>query len=247
MKRLFMLLVCCSSFSLAAPDTTDADGRQATHFLKSGDTVLCGYLVYLPEEYSTSAKEWPLLFFLHGSGEAGIAPDTLRRHGIPRLIDHGLRLPAVVVSPQSNPAGPPWNWPTDTLDILFKFITNRYRIDTSRVYLSGLSYGGHGVWQWAIAHPQRFAALAPLCGWADTIQAARLTNVPIWEFHGIRDSIVPVLAAQALERVIRNAGGTIAFTCYPNLGHSIWRETYGNKELFEWMFRQQRNQMSRTH
>jgi predicted peptidase len=203
--------------------------------------VLIAYLVYLPKGYETSKENWPMILFLHGIGERGDSPDTLRRHGIPKLIEKGKDLPFVVISPQC-PLSTYWPLFLDPINTLLDKVLKEYRIDTTRMYLTGLSMGGLGTWIYAETYPDRFAAIAPLCGRGDTTRAVVLKNLAIWAFHGAKDSLVLPQRSVDMKNYVEKAGGTVKLTIYPELGHSIWRETYSNPELYDWFLQHKRKQ-----
>ena len=119
------------------------------------------YLLFLPEGYESSGeKKWPLMLFLHGAGESGNDLEKVKLHGPPKIVGHKKDFPFIVVSPQSPGRG----WNPDTLNALLDDVVAHNRVDPDRVYLTGLSMGGFGTWALAAAHPDRFAAIAPICG-----------------------------------------------------------------------------------
>ena len=193
------------------------------------------YLVDLPDGYDAdNTKRWPLLLFLHGAGERGDDLGMLRRHGPPKLTDAGEKLPFIVVSPQC-PLGT-W-WQPSELGALLDKIADDYRVDADRVYCTGLSMGGFGTWGLAMEYPTRFAAISPICGGGDVHDVARLKEVPIWAFHGAKDSVVPVERTQKLIDALKELGATPTFTVYPDAYHNSWTETYNNPKLYEWFLK----------
>ena len=119
-------------------------------------------------------------------------------------------------------------------------IVSRYRIDEDRIYLTGLSMGGYGTWALAIAYPDRFAAIAPICGGGRADQVARISHVPTWVFHGALDSGVPLSRSVTMVDALKKAEGNVKFTIYPNAKHDSWTETYNNPELYGWFLEQKR-------
>jgi len=196
------------------------------------------YLLYLPPGYSESRAKWPTIFFLHGAGERGHNPQIVRRHGIPKMIDKMPDFPFIVISPQC-PANR-W-WSLEWLDMLFEEIVARYRIDLKRIYLTGLSMGGYATWTWAIEHPERFAALAPVCGAGNPLEACKVKNVPTWIFHGAKDNIVPLHKSEEMVAALKACGGKVKFTVYPDAGHDSWTATYNNSKLYEWFLKHKRS------
>ncbi len=198
-------------------------------------TLSANYLLYLPKEYAESDKEFPLVLFLHGAGERGNDLEKVKTHGLPKLINQGKDFPFIVVSPQC-PEDMFWN--TKLLSELLDEIQSKYRVDKNRVYATGLSLGGHGTWSLAISEPNRFAAIAPVCGWSDTSKANIIAHIPIWVFHGAKDIVVSVKASEDMVNALKNYGSDIKLTIYPEANHDSWTETYNNEELYKWMLEQ---------
>ena len=118
--------------------------------------------------------------------------------------------------------------------------------DPDRVYLTGLSMGGFGTWETATEYPERFAAIAPICGGGRPYTAARLKKLPTWVFHGEKDPVVPIKRSEEMVDALKKAGGDVKFTRYPEAGHDSWTETYNNPELYEWFLKHQRGQKAES-
>ena len=200
--------------------------------------VSCRYLLYLPPAYDTSRAAWPLVLFLHGAGERGTDLDQVKAHGLPRLLAAGKEFPFVAVSPQwpDEDSG----WDTDVLSALLDEIEERWRIDPDRVYVTGLSMGGSGTWALATAEPDRFAAIAPICGRGRPRKAERIAHIPVWVFHGAKDEVVEIEASREMVDALEACGSNVRFTIYPEAGHDSWTETYGNPAFYEWLLAQRR-------
>lgn len=199
------------------------------------------YLLYLPENYTSENKSWPLLVFLHGAGERGDSLELIKRHGPPKLVDEKKDFPFILVSPQC----PTDNWWAETymleaLEGLVAHISKSFRVDADRIYLTGLSMGGFGTWHLATRYPDKFAAIAPICGGGTAYQAAVLKNIPAWVFHGAKDEVVPLEQSKEMVEALEKAGGIVKFTVYPEAGHDSWTETYANPALYEWFLSQHR-------
>ncbi len=192
------------------------------------------YLLYLPEGYGEKDQQWPLMLFLHGAGERGDDLNLVKKHGPPKLIEQGKPFPFVVVSPQC-PQGQWWTEKTDTLMALLDRIESDYDVDSARIYVTGLSMGGFGTWTLATRHPDRFAAIAPICGGGDWFLADRLKKVPVWAFHGAQDSVVPLALSETMVRAVERTGGNAKLTVYPEANHDSWTATYDNPELYDWL------------
>jgi poly(3-hydroxybutyrate) depolymerase len=199
------------------------------------------YLVYLPEGYYRSLGRWPLIFALHGSGATGRDIERVRREGLPRHVEAEGGLPFIVVAPQ-NPRG---GWEVSALDALLDDILKRYRIDAERVYLTGESMGGYGTWAFAAAHPERFAAIAPICGGGDPAWADRLRGVPTWAFHGAEDRVVLPEESRKMVAAIRRAGGDARLTTYGDIGHDAWTATFADPGLYAWLLAHRRRAAER--
>lgn len=211
-------------------------GEQSPQNLEKTITkvVRANYLLYLPKEYGKEAdKKWPLMLFLHGSGESGSDIEKVKMHGPPKLVAGGKEFPFIIVSPQA--PTPRVGWQVETLNTLLDDVIQKYKVDEDRVYLTGLSMGGFGTWTLASANPERFAAIAPICGGGQPQMAARrLKDMPIWVFHGAKDPTVPIKSSEDMVDALKKAGADVKFTVYPDAGHDSWTATYDNPELYTW-------------
>lgn len=196
------------------------------------------YLLYLPEGYiNDTAGKWPLMMFLHGSGESGNDIEKVKTHGPPKLVQQGKRLPFIIVSPQAEVAG---GWDAELLYKLLLHVKSKYRVDDDRVYLTGLSMGGFGTWNLAMKHPEMFAAIAPVCGGGDTATAFRLRHVPVWNFHGADDNVVPIINSDNLVAATRLYNNDVTYSVFPGVGHNSWDSAYSNDSLYQWMLTKRR-------
>ena len=193
------------------------------------------YLKYLPEGYD-GKKKFPLLLFLHGAGERGDNLDLVTVHGPPKLIKKGKKFPFVVISPQCPRDS--W-WDAHALAGLLDSVITMHAIDKSRIYCTGLSMGGFGTWELGSFYPERFAALAPICGigrWPDSrgYTPFLMSEKPVWVFHGAKDSVVPLEESQRMVDALKRRGGKPKFTIYPKANHDSWTKSYDNPKLYEW-------------
>ena len=192
------------------------------------------YLIFLPEGY-TKDKKAPLMLFLHGAGERGDKNLPLvKKHGPPKLVESSRKdFPFITVSPQC-PQGT-W-WKTAQLFALLDDMEKKYAADKDHEYVTGLSMGGYGSWSMASSQPKRFAAVIPICGGGDPNTAKTLVDLPIWVFHGDKDSAVSLEKSEKMVQAIKDAGGKdVKLTVYPGVGHDSWTETYNNKEVYDWL------------
>lgn len=194
------------------------------------------FQLFLPRGYLADVKaRWPLLIFLHGSGERGSDIARVKVHGPPKIADRNPAFPFVTVSPL---LGADQDWDIAKLDRLLDVVARTYRIDPARIYLTGLSRGGHATWRWAMAEPQRFAAIAPVAGRGDPATACALKDKPVWAFHGDRDDVVAPEGSFVMVRAIRACGGNPRLTIYPDLGHNAWDPAYDDPALYLWLLSQ---------
>ena len=142
--------------------------------------------------------------------------------------------PFIAVSPQC-PKDSRWNLQVDTLDALLDELERTHLVDPERIYVTGLSMGGFGTWALAAALPQRFAAIAPICGGGDPRTTRTIPHLPAWVFHGARDETVPMLRSAEMVEALARSGGYARFTVYPEAKHDSWTETYNNPELYAWL------------
>lgn len=193
------------------------------------------YLIYLPKDYEECEDSFPLVLFLHGAGERGNDIEIVKRNGPPKLVEEGFDFPFILVSPQC-PEGTRWNYQIFSLITLLDEIESKYRVDKNRIYLTGLSMGGQGTWSLALAQPDRFAAIAPICGWTDTWEVCKISHIPTWVFHGAKDDVVPVTESEQMITALQKCGAKeIKLTIYPDANHDAWTETYNNPELYNWL------------
>jgi predicted peptidase len=229
--------ISSTSATLAAspPDPVVAE-RQAAHAEILPLSV--SYLLYLPPDYAKATeRKWPLLLFLHGSGESGDDLAKVKAHGPPKLIEAGREFPFILASPQAKTFG----WDPTILGALLDRLEAQYRVDRERIYVTGLSMGGHGTWALAAAFPGRFAAIAPVCGYLDGVTASRWRDLPIWAFHGAKDTVVPPEATTSVLRALKDAGAkNVKLTLYDDVGHDAWTRTYEDPEFWRWLVDQAR-------
>jgi predicted peptidase len=192
------------------------------------------YLLHLPDGYKQpSQKKWPLILFLHGSGERGDDLELVKKHGISMIAERDPSFPFIALSPQC-PEDSAWIVERDAVMALVDEIMANYNVDPNRLYLTGLSMGGYGTWYLAAEYPGRFAAIAPICGGGNPKRIQELIGTPTWVFHGAKDDIVPLAESEKMVEMLRTNGGDVNFTIYPELNHNSWTETYENADLYAW-------------
>ncbi len=210
-------------------------------------TLSAQYLLFTPKGYDPKgAKQWPLILFLHGAGERGTNLQKVAVHGPPKIVKGRPDFPFLVASPQC-PNDETWS--NETVLALLDELIAKHAVDTNRIYLTGLSMGGFGSWSLALSHPERFAAVAPICGGGNTLDALlasrkkadALKSLPFWAFHGAKDPVVKIEESQRMVAALKKAGvKEVELTVYPEAEHDSWTETYNNQKLYEWFLKHER-------
>ena len=237
-----------------APETQTAAAAPSsvtvTGFIRktvSVDDQSYAYVVYVPPDY-TPERPWPVILPPR-AGDAATMDSTNRYWHRPRVRRHLRNIPDIVVMPQCR-QNESWVGPMAGMALRCVELTSReYNLDPKRVYLTGLSLGGQGAWMLAASYPDRWAAVVPICGFAEFGEstglaekiAPRLRDIPIWCFHGAADKSVPVEKSRELVEAIKAAGGKgIWYTEYPNGNHNVWDKAYDDPDLWRWLFAQER-------
>ncbi len=199
------------------------------------------FLLSLPGGYAADdKKKWPLVVFLHGSGERGTDLELVKKHGPPKLLAAGRKFEAIIASPQCLPRQV---WNPHGIKALTDHLTQTLRVDTDRIYLTGLSMGGYGTWETALEYPDTYAAIVPICGGAGVrwVMADRIRHLPVWIFHGAKDTAVSPDLSKKMHEALIKAGGASKFTLYPDAAHDSWSVTYDDPQMWKWLFEQRRS------
>jgi len=202
-------------------------------------------LLYLPQDYGRDAqRQWPLIVFLHGSGERGFDSQRLASIGLPQILQDRSDLPFVVVSPQL-PPGDGWNDKGEMINALVDWVETEYAIDPQRIYLTGFSLGGFGTWALGLNAADRFAALVPVAGGWEFGSDAVPSNIcdlaakPIWVFHGAQDETVKPAQSEVLVEALRACGNDVRYTLLPKATHAASGVLpYRDSELYDWLLQQ---------
>lgn len=252
--RTLVSLCCTMILAAAAGDDMAIKNQETKTFKKRASAELSlEYLLFLPEGYKQDdAKRWPLMLFLHGAGERGTNIAKVAVHGPPKIVKNRPDFPFILVSPQC-PAGQTWD--DDLLLALLDYVTEQYRVDESRIYLTGLSMGGFATWSLGLKYPDRFAAIAPICGGGSILPAllpkpgkeGALKKLPVWAFHGGKDNVVPLEESERMIKILERAGNHQAkLTVDPEAGHDSWTKAYENQELYDWFLKHTRSKSNVT-
>jgi len=203
-------------------------------------------------------KKYPLLVFLHGAGERGNDNTVTLKHGAREFANEERRkmYPTYVLIPQC-PTDAKWSdtdWSKDSSDLpehasdslqtlkeLIDEMIENAGVDGDRILLTGLSMGGYGTWDAIARYPGFFAAAAPICGGGDPKTVERFAGLPIWCFHGEKDSVVKVNRSREMVEAIKKTNAQVRYTEYPGVDHDSWTETYANPEFYSWIFAQKKS------
>lgn len=251
---------------LLAAGSEQANGqtRMETGFLNrtvETEGAVYRYQVYVPADYD-AAKRWPVILFLHGAGERGTDGLVQTQVGLaPAIRADAKRYPAIVIMPQVPPDSMWGGAPARAAMLALDRTLAEFSADPDRVYLTGLSMGGNGTWSLAFRHPERFAAVAPICGWVtpftqrwqgkhDVVPgnpedafdrlARKLAGVPVWIFHGEMDPVVPAEQSRKAAAALRAVTPQTQYTELAGTGHNSWDNAYGSAAFISWLFAQQR-------
>ncbi len=196
------------------------------------------YHIYFPDNYHDSDTNFPLVLFLHGAGERGDDLRLVEKHGIPKMINNGVKFPFITVAPQC-PKFQYWSEPVNvkTLLLLLDEIIKKNKVDIKRIYATGLSMGGYGTLAIAKERPDLFSALIPICGGMDTTDIEMLKDIPIWLFHGSEDKVVPAENSELIYDLLKPINPEIKITIYKGINHNSWEMTYDNQKIYDWMLK----------
>lgn len=229
MKKIILLLLF-SAVSVAQTETTGVLNSQITTRFE---------LSYILNKPDNIRDNMPLIVFLHGSGEKGSDLEKIESHGPLKYLKSN-KLDCFVLAPQC-----PDNkyWDSDQLYLLIKKIVVENKIDSSRVYLTGLSMGAWGCWNLAYKHPELFAALVPIAGYVDRIpmvEECKIANIPIRMFHGLLDHVVNVDYSTEMYKKLQKCNKNIKLEIFDDAWHDSWTRVYEKPEIYKWMMDQKK-------
>lgn len=208
---------------------------------QNADGSTSPYVVFVPHDYD-GTKEYPVILFLHGSGETKGGKKQPVEVGIgPAVKTREKTFPFIAVFPQSEKR----TWKADSDDgrravAILDRVMKDYKVDPNRQYLTGLSMGGFGTWSLAAAYPDRWAAIAPVCGGGDPATAEKIKGLPCWAFVGDQDNPRLVAGVRDMVTALEKAGGKPRFQEYKWVGHDSWDPAYATNELYTWMLQQKK-------
>jgi len=253
--KILATAVCAGTLTAALCAQTVAELTTPEVF-QTADGETLNYRIYLPANIP-AGKRVPLVLFFHGAGERGDDNIAQLKHGVPDLVRYAMTNgPAIVIAPQC-PKEMQWvntNWsapshimpsmPSAPMKLALLLLQDKLAklpVDTNRVYVTGVSMGGYGTWDAIQRKPDLFAAAIPICGGGDSTRAQSLKKIPIWAFHGDKDTAVPVTRSRDMFNVLQACGGKIQYREYPGAGHDVWTRTYADPAVLAWFFAQRRS------
>ncbi|MBT8237277.1 MAG: dienelactone hydrolase family protein [Croceitalea sp.] len=256
MFRPLIIAIVFASLCSTRMEAQDFTAYEKHVYINDGDTL--PYRMLLPVNYDTS-KKYPLVLFLHGSGERGNDNESQLTHGANLFVQDSVRTkyPAIVVFPQCSANG---SWtkmavmgegdnrefvfyesivPTRDMELLESLIVqlkNDLNIDRRRMYVGGLSMGGMGTFELVRRNPKMFSAAFPICGGANTEIAKKLKKLDWWVFHGEEDKLVPNKYSTQMVKALQAVGANVTYSLYPNVGHNSWDYAFAEPQLLSWLF-----------
>lgn len=240
----------------APPESVVAQFEERTFDVPKSDPPRTLRYRLLPPAKVEPGKKYPIVLFLHGAGERG-DDNKLQLLYLPEWMtrpEWREKYPCYFVAPQL-PKGKYWaglrlsrdalppaaDAPPSEGELVYAALEGLIKelpIDPARVYLTGLSMGGYGSWALAANHPDRFAAVVPICGGGDINWASKLKDVPIWAVHGDADKVVPPVRSREMVDALKAVGGKIKYTELKDVAHDSWTPAYNDVGVLEWMFEQ---------
>ena len=251
----FLLLAAAAQAQFSTEDML----QPCVYTNETGETF--AYRLSVPQ-FPAAGKKYPVILFLHGSGECGT--DNLRhiKVGLPALMDTLLKRsrpePVIVVAPQCQAA----NWwvkrlamnegyaaagePTPSLEVALEIVRHlvaERQGDPDRLYITGLSLGGFGTWDAIQRDPALFAAAIPICGGGDIRRIQGIKRLPVWVFHGRDDKNVAVACSRRMVEALKRIGSRkVRYTEYEGADHNVWDRTYADPQVVDWLLLQTRAQ-----
>lgn len=260
MKTFNLTLSLILLFALSS-NAQDFNKYEKGSFVKGKDNI--NYRILFPENFDASNK-YPILFFLHGSGERGNDNQSQLTHGGKLFLKEDIRkqFPAIIVFPQCSPES---YWsnvnivpdgkgkreflfqekgdPSKAMHALLGLVDNLIKksyVDKKRVYVAGLSMGGMGTFEILRRRPKTFAAAFSICGGDNIANVQKYQNTPLWIFHGEKDDVVPVVFSTSIADQLKVLGKPVKLTLYPEANHNSWDSAFAEPELLPWLFSNKR-------
>jgi predicted peptidase len=256
MKRISRFSLLVSILFFASHAKSQVSKFSYNQYISGTDTLK--YRQLYPD--NARGRKYPLVIFLHGSGERGNDNEAQLKWGAVNFADEKImsRYPAIVIAPQC-PIGKQWSnftgdrnsrslkleaQPSVPMRLLREVISQAIKtlpIDSTRIYITGLSMGGFGTFDAISRYPELFAAAVPVCGGGDTEKVPVFSSIPIWMFQGAEDPTVNPQFTTDMLSALMKAGAHPGCSILPEVGHFSWLQAYTNEQMMEWLFRQHKN------
>lgn len=213
--------------------------------------------IYKKINPNSKSASVPLLVFLHGAGERGNNFHALESQGLKHMMGtlEQLQVTSYIIIVPQCPLQEKWvntnwsasdhrmadsaSWPLQlVIRIIDSCLKSCTEINPRRIYITGLSMGGFGTWELAQRNPNRYAAIMPICGGADTLCAGNLKNLPVWAFHGANDKLVLPCRTVDMCRKLKALQAPCKITLFKNAEHNIWNQVYSSTEYLAWLLKQ---------
>ena len=251
--KIYCVLFAIASFLSQYRAMAQMERFSKNQYIRTGDTL--NYRMLFPD--ADTLRKYPLVIFLHGSGERGSDNEAQLKWGVQNFAGdkNMVQHPAIVIAPQC-PLNQTWSntkrspnstamellpTPSKPMQLLVELIKEtvaKMPVDTNRIYITGLSMGGYGTFDAIERYPRLFAAAVPVCGGGDVSKAALFAHLPVWMFHGAEDPAVNVANSVEMNAALMKAGAHPGLTVYPETGHFSWLAAYSDEHMMEWLFRQ---------
>lgn len=227
---------------------TGKQGEIINRIAQSG-TESFNYQAYIPPQIKNT-ENMPVIVFLHGIRERGVGGFIQKEGMFSTIVKQYLKqIPAIVLLPQCHPGK---YWSDAAMDrmvmLAIEQTVEEFRADSKRLYLIGVSMGGYGVWHFGSAYPQKLAALVSICGGSPVVSGDRFSSIaqkigktPAWLFHGAEDKVVPVSESRELVKALKANNNDVKYNEYAGVGHNVWLNALGEKELMPWLLAQKLN------
>lgn len=254
MHLIFLVLLVITGFQVTAQDFSPYDKGS---YIKGKDSI--SYRVLFPENFNSQQK-YPIIFFLHGSGERGKDNQKQLEHGGKLFLNTDLRkeFPAIIVFPQC-PENDYWanvqikggetgknrfnflkgGKPTPAMHALLGMIDDFLKkpfVDKKQVYAGGLSMGGMGTYELLRRKPKTFAAAFAICGGDNIANVKKYKKVPLWIFHGGKDNVVSPELSKEIADHLKIIGKEVKFTLYADANHNSWDSAFAEPQFLPWLF-----------